>query len=452
MHQQYPLEKKRPFFSKVHQIVEEDDDEQVKKTLHFFDSILDEYLDDHEISVRDQSLSLSATNLSQIKSSKTHSGTRLEKHLLHPMDAVQSRFTAAPAEVTRVPYVRRYTSENNLNQLHVLSKPAMLQKSHRNSLLQTTATSTEDLPQRSSMKNSSSQTNLSSSMGISASLIDLSTINQVTARPLFRFVPPSKYPTTIVKPTVITPTAIPSLSPSAPISRFTENNFHHENGVSAFKPLVSSKTHPPVKLEPANHKRTELLHPSSAVHVGLSNQSTAPAPLLRQAQTAKPYYHQSMFDLPSNDTHSHVSRLSIEPNSNHPHYVRQTNPPPRPTRYYPPSSRSPPSLLTEPVTKWIQQMKNSSSMQGLVHSIPHRPPDYHPSPSYVPTGSRSSFQEDRTCPFPFAAMNSFDRSSLYPTPVNLRPNPATAGNIYHFNAKSSKSNPRGHEFILTTYL
>ena len=353
------------------------------------------------------------------------------------MDAVQSRFSSSPAGEVRVPYVRRYTSENNLNQLHVLSKPAMLQKSQRHSLLQSTATSTDDLRQRAAVKNSSSQTNLSSSMGISASLIDLSTINQVSARPLFRFVPPS---TNIVKPTVITPTAIPSFPSSAPIGRFVENGFHHENGISAFKPLVSTRTHLPPPPPPPAVVKTEFLYPPAAVHVGLTNQSSARGPLLRQSQIAKPYYHQSMFELPSSGTpaaavvpngvHSHVSRLSVQSNSNHPHYIRQPNHPPRPTRYYPPSSRSPPSLLTEPVTKWIQQMKSSTSM----HPSVNRPYDY-VSPSYSSQSLSPRFSSlARHSAFsPFIATNGFDRSHLRPSYIA----PSTAGNIYHFDAKSS---------------
>jgi hypothetical protein len=108
--------------------------------------------------------------------------------------------------------VRRYTSENNLNDINSSSKPVLQQKLPRPIPVQTTATSTEDLTNIPSWKKLSPQARLSAlldktnhtsaltSNGTSASLIDLTSIDKLpsnkqiqptSSRPRFRFVPPS---------------------------------------------------------------------------------------------------------------------------------------------------------------------------------------------------------------------------------------------------------------------
>lgn len=111
--------------------------------------------------------------------------------------------------------VRRYTSENNLNDINSSSKPLLQQKISRPTPLQTIATSTEDLTNIPSWKKLSPQARLSAlldktnhpsssltSNGTSASLIDLTSIDKLSTnkqlqqqppatRPRFRFVPSS---------------------------------------------------------------------------------------------------------------------------------------------------------------------------------------------------------------------------------------------------------------------
>jgi hypothetical protein len=107
--------------------------------------------------------------------------------------------------------VRRYTSENNLNDINSSSKPILQQKISRPPPAQTIATSTEDLTNIPSWKKLSPQARLSALLdktnhtssltanGTSASLIDLTAIDKLPAnkpiqlptssRPRFRFVP-----------------------------------------------------------------------------------------------------------------------------------------------------------------------------------------------------------------------------------------------------------------------
>lgn len=113
--------------------------------------------------------------------------------------------------------VRRYTSENNLNEINISSKPVLPQKLVRPIPLQTIATSTEDLTSIPAWKKLSPQARLSALLdktnhpstvsplaanGTSASLIDLTSIDKIptnkqqiqpppATRPRFRFVPPS---------------------------------------------------------------------------------------------------------------------------------------------------------------------------------------------------------------------------------------------------------------------
>jgi hypothetical protein len=107
--------------------------------------------------------------------------------------------------------VRRYTSENNLNDINSSSKPILQQKMSRPTPVQTIATSTEDLTNIPSWKKLSPQARLSALLdktnhtsslatnGTSASLIDLTAIDKLptnkpiyppsSSRPRFRFVP-----------------------------------------------------------------------------------------------------------------------------------------------------------------------------------------------------------------------------------------------------------------------
>ena len=114
--------------------------------------------------------------------------------------------------------VRRYTSENNLNDINSPSKLNLHQKISRPPTLQTITTSTEDLTNIPSWKKLSPQARLSALLdktnhpssssssslianGTSASLIDLTSIDKISnnkqlqpppsARPRFRFVPPT---------------------------------------------------------------------------------------------------------------------------------------------------------------------------------------------------------------------------------------------------------------------
>lgn len=125
--------------------------------------------------------------------------------------------TSAAVTTTNLPTnnVRRYTSENNLNEITSSTKPMMQPKLNRPAPMQmtATATSTEDLTTIPAWKKLSPQARLSalldktnhapslSSNGTSASLIDLTSIDKIptnkqfqpapSARPRFRFVPPS---------------------------------------------------------------------------------------------------------------------------------------------------------------------------------------------------------------------------------------------------------------------
>ena len=333
----------------------------------------------------------------------------------------------------------RHKPEKNL---HVQAKETRQVKAHRSVFAQTSA---DDPNARSSashmdltkINNEKGQSSLNS-MGISASLIDLTTVNEMSARPLFRFVPTetngqttpttektkfdqshlkiipqnslnpttkntsSTYSPDIVKPIVIVPTVIPPLPKSAPMIRSSENQFHHENAISAFKPLASSRSNLST-FDVSNVKRTEISRdrePTSfAFQVGLSNPSMRPAP-----------YHQSMFDLATQETHKSnqqpASYLSIPaPSSSsavkHHHYIRQSNPNPRPTRYHP-APRSPSNLLTNPVNKWLEQMKDSPTI-----NVPQQP-SYINRPYGYSTGSyltapsgKSTFAYDYQSRFQF---------------------------------------------------
>lgn len=231
--------------------ITDDDEQQIEQTLHFFDSILDQYLSESdEKSIRE---------ISSISTSSTTSSLS-SHHKPPPVPPISSSKQHPPTRV------RRFTSENNLNQISSPpSSAATKRKLPQLRPLQTTATSTEDLT-----KLPIRRVQQLSSNGASASLIDLSSIDKSSTRPRFRFVPqintnqtlkeepeieqpfhikvipsndkpvhsPSKPSVTIVKPTVI----IPQTPKTIPFNRLSESHIqHHRDGPSAFKPTNSNK-------------------------------------------------------------------------------------------------------------------------------------------------------------------------------------------------------------------
>jgi len=283
-----------------------------------------------------------------------------------------SSSSSSPPHSKRTPHVRRFTSENSLNQIPASSsKP----KHSHSRPVQTTATSTEDLstiPSKTRLSNFIKKTTELSSNGASASLIDLSSIDKPSSRPRFRFVPPSnsnhvlkeepeieqkfhlktipnnettsldsstKPSHKIVKPIVI----IPSVPKSAPINRLTETNIHHQNGNSAFKTHRSSKNGVSSKIQQI--KRTESIQ-KPHVHVGLTDFDLIPR------QQSMPQFHQSLLNLNSPEpVHKNrfAPRTSYESNKTNARY------PTRPVTY------------DDPIARRIQQVNNTSSINGLVH-------------------------------------------------------------------------------------
>ena len=124
------------------------------------------------------------------------------------------------------------------------------------------------------------------------------------------------------------------------------------------------------------------------VHVGITNPNGL---LIRQHQQAIPQYHQSMLNLSStggvettNTTQPAIgmfgSRVSLQPNANfmkHPAYAPQSNKTnghhqySHPTSAPPANSSSrppPPTILEDPIIRWIQQVNNSSTINGLIQN------------------------------------------------------------------------------------
>jgi hypothetical protein len=379
MYRQHQLDKKRKLIKQQN----DNDDEQIKKTLHYFDSILDQYLSN------DDDDTVTKTSYSQIKSTNSIP-IQQQKYIVYNHSNTSSsssssfqhrRFEQKPS-TTPLHHVRRYTSEDNLNQITSPSKPT------------TTITSTEDLSTTPSWKNLSSF--IDKTNGTSASLIDLTSIDKLSSRPRFRFVPPSyqhhmlneepeiepqfhiktipsdrsSFPNQtkpfhqIVKPTVI----IPTTPKSAPINRLIETNIYQQNGNSAFKPHRSSKHYHSSKAQQSlplsNTKRNELINKSNG-HLGITN-SNNQSDFLRRQQQMMPHSHQSLLDLSSiriaETRHSNIngSRTSYQPtNKLNGHH-----------QYHPPPTRNIPG---NPISRWIQQVNNSSSISGIVHPSYHRP-------------------------------------------------------------------------------
>ena len=389
--------------------------------------MLDEYLTDQDKNENTPQSTSAVIPKSPVKSTSNRAVRRTKQ------DAEASRMGVDPSSPKRPlptrspfqqissnirpPHVRHYTSESNLNHIHLSpalpSKNAKLrEKYHRVSA----AVSTDNLAARTQFSSQAHRSSLLdgrhalASTGTSSSLIDLTAISKLPSRPLFRFVPssnhnpqikeepeiegqqnqfhmkvipsnptpshPMKYSHPIVKPIVIIPTAVTGPPATAPHPRLTETNLHHQTGHSAFRPpLVSNKSHLTAHTKPMG----SIEH--AGVYVGLTNPSASNSVLYRQ-QPSKPQYHQSMMDLSSIPTSE--SRLSFQPTSGnrmrHPQYVLQPNEVNRPYRYHPPSApvsaRSPPKIPGEPMTKWNQ----------------HGRQPVHPFGSYLSNGSSKSFE------------------------------------------------------------
>lgn len=227
------------------------------------------------------------------------------------------------------------------------------------------------------------KTNLLSSNGASASLIDLSSIDKLSSkRPHYRFIPPSndnytlkeeaeveqqfqlktissdqkifnnqiKSSHKIVKPTVI----IPSTPKSAPINRLIETNIHHQNENSAFKPHRSSKT------AVSQIKRTESIQKSN-VNMGITNPHNQ----------LSNFHHQQQQQLHLQSHQSMLNLSSIEP-------IKKTRYEPRisyPPRQVYPSAR-PVIPENPPISKWTSPANNPSNINSLHHTYPYS--------SYIP--------------------------------------------------------------------
>ncbi|CAF2982850.1 unnamed protein product [Rotaria sp. Silwood2] len=343
--------------------------------------------------------------------------------------------------------VHRHTSENNLNQINSSPTPITIQKASRSHLLQTTATSTEDLLIKPSSKNFQSNERLSAlidktnhlrSNNTSASLIDLTSIDKLSSRPRFRFVPPSNQNLTlkdehnieqqtnqnydqyhlktipqertslnnqnkcshkIVKPVVI----IPSTPKSVLIAHLTETNIHHENGKSAFKPHRSSKNDISSKVEPtsptSNKKRLESIHPSN-LHVGITNSNNQTSDtnlLIRQKQTIS-QVHQSVPNLSAKGTSEKINATMITSRTSDQSTSTDFMKPPQSNKLNGHRPYQLPVSSEDPISKWIQQVHNSSSsINGLIHPSHNQPfingGEYrsqqqpYPYGSYMPTHS-----------------------------------------------------------------
>ncbi|CAF2102119.1 unnamed protein product [Rotaria magnacalcarata] len=419
-----------------------DDDEQIEKTLKYFDEILDEYLCDDDITDENtvhkshsQTRFTNVTPVQHVKQSfqaikstpKTSSSisTFQDSRYIqasHQFHDNRHRFEQA-ASTDQANNVRRHTSENNLNQIASSTKPVSTEKTFRPQLLQTTATSTEDLLTVSSSRNFQAydrfsvlmdKTNYLAVNNTSASLIDLTAIDKLSSRPRFRFVPPSnqnlnskeeyikqqqqsnqnfeqyhlktipiersslqnqnKYSHKIVKPTVV----VPSMQKSVPINHLAESSIHHDNRKSAFKPHrsskidVSSKVQYPSPLS-ASKRRPDLLH-QSTMHIGMTNPTNqivdSRVPMHQKQKV--PQFHQSIPNLTPKGTGEDVnSNMYASYISDQPKTSNFVKPPPYTPQSHKSNGHHPYQLPTssqDSISRWIQQVNSSSSISGLVHS------------------------------------------------------------------------------------
>jgi hypothetical protein len=186
----------------------------------------------------------------------------------------------------------------------------------------------------------------------------------------------------------------------------TQNLVHNGNGI-----LYKSQQPPPVP----NIKRTESVH-KPGVHVGITNPNSSSSTnglLIRQHQQAVPQFHQSMLNLSSigaSETTqpaigmfgSRVSLQSTQANfMKHPAYQLQSNKNNGNQQYHHLSSANsssrpappPPTILEDPIIRWIQQVNNSSSINGLTPNgggNRSQQQQTYPYGSYIATGSGKS--------------------------------------------------------------
>lgn len=229
-----------------------------------------------------------------------------------------------------------------------------------------------------------------------------------------------------------------------------ENNLHHhQNGASAFKPPLShpnnnhlkSPTSPTNNLQRSNlppqnplHsngngpsyrtsqqpppvpniKRTESTH-KPGVHVGITNPNGL---LIRQHPSAMPQFHQSMLNLSSIGASEMISstqpaigmfgsRVSLQSTSTnfmkHPAYTPQSAKTNGNHQYsHPPQTNimsrpPPPTILEDPIIRWIQQVNNSSSMTGLTSN------GGGPRPTHPPPQQQQQQQQQSQQSYPYGS-------------------------------------------------
>jgi hypothetical protein len=228
------------------------------------------------------------------------------------------------------------------------------------------------------------------------------------------FKPHISHPTNLIKsPTPLTPSHVNGNHFQRPMVA-TQSIIHPPAITSGNGVLYKTQQPPPVP----NIKRTESVH-KPGVHVGITNPSgpsSANGLLIRQHQQTIPQFHQSMLNLSlagasetANTTQPTIgmfgSRVSLQSNPanfmKHPAYTPQSNktnghhqyhhphPPPPPPNSS--SSRPPPTILEDPIIKWIQQVNNSSSINGLTANgggNRTQQQQNYPYGSYISTGFR----------------------------------------------------------------
>ncbi|CAF3727220.1 unnamed protein product [Adineta steineri] len=560
----------------------EEDDEQIAKTMNFFDSILDQYLSDHD--TLDENKSRRApnpvpnnphakppthivangtepvkqefdTNISTITNASSTSSTSSQKIPQRPVDLhashfhqfqnIRCRFEQMTSGVNSSPTnnVRRYTSENNLNDISSSSKQPLHQKNQRPPAVQTTATSTEDLTNIPAWKKLSPQAHgVIKPSAIHPSQITRSTLFTQPDLTIYNqngnsaFKPHvSQQPSSHGKSPTLSPSNQSSgntlLRPNAPTQN--QNSNHSSGATNGNNSLNKSQQPPPVP----NIKRTESAH-KPGVHVGITNPngSTCGNPLLRQRQqTTVPQFHQSMLNLSSIDTSETTngvqtttamfgSRTSLlqtstnfvkhpaytqqqqqqqqqaKPNGhhhNHHHHHHHHAPPPAPPPPPPPpqstsssaaAARPAPAILEDPIIRWIQQVNDSSSINGLSPDGggSRNKPQTYPYGSYIASGSSglTPAMNDTDHPNRQQAQQSYLNQvnvhkhhtpqhtvpvqSAYFTTSPLSRNglsSVSSANIYHFSHQHSqqislttggggqtRSHPHRQNMTVTTYL
>ena len=221
--------------------------------------------------------------------------------------------------------------------------------------------------------------------------------------------------------------------PPPPSTANTTNNNHHYQQQQQQRPIgpslsngngVAYKTSQPPPVP--NIKRTESVH-KPGVHVGITNPNGA---LIRQQQPPpqpQPQFHQSMLNLSTIGTQEQVSspqsatgmfgsRISLQSSNfmKHPAYTPHANKtnghhqpyvhqPPPPPHLHPHSSSGPvnrphpppPNVLEDPIIRWIQQVNNSSSLNGL-----------------TPNGGGNRVQSQQQTSYPYGSYISLNSGSF----------------------------------------